>query len=361
MDETRKSKDLKVRSVPTLFSPLLALIALHGLESTVRNCVNPGGDAQKELTVVFYADDFVILHPSRTVIQRCQAVVQDWLSAWSLELNLDKTRIVHTLIPSEGKAGFNFLGFHIRQYPVGKHQSVRNTHGQRVGFKTLIKPSPGKIAAHIEQIRQTIRAYKTSPQEALIIKLNPIIRGWSNYYSTVVSKQAFETCDNILFSQLRAWARYRTGNFSSKTLTKYWHYIEDILTFSTKDGIKLAFHRQVPIVRHIKVRRDKSYFDGDVIYWSTRKGTHPELPQRVAGLLKRDQGRCAECGLMFTGDDLIEVDHRLSKSQGGTDQFDNLQPLHRHCHDVKTARDLSRRRIAQQNNAPLLLVIEKDA
>jgi hypothetical protein len=55
MDETRESKDLKVRSVPTLSSPLLALIALHGLETAIRSCVN-AGRAQRELTVCVYAD-----------------------------------------------------------------------------------------------------------------------------------------------------------------------------------------------------------------------------------------------------------------------------------------------------------------
>ncbi|HEY9907596.1 MAG TPA: HNH endonuclease signature motif containing protein [Thermosynechococcaceae cyanobacterium] len=121
--------------------------------------------------------------------------------------------------------------------------------------------------------------------------------------------------------------------------------------FSTKNQVKLAFHTDVLSVRHIKVRSHKSYFDGDVIYWSTRKGTHPELPQRVARLLKKNKGKCAECGLMFTGDDLIEVDHILPKSRGGTDQFDNLQPLHRHCHDVKTACDASSWYISMRNTA----------
>ena len=176
-----------------VISPILALIALQGLETAVRKCVNPGGDAQKELSVVFYADDFVILHPSLLVIEQCKLAAKEWLQEMSLELNSSKTRISHTLNPHEGNVGFDFLGFQLRQYPVGKHHAGRTTHGERLGFKTIIKPSKSKIAAHIEQIKQTVRAYKTSPQEALIIKLNPLIRGWSNYYSTVVSKRAFES------------------------------------------------------------------------------------------------------------------------------------------------------------------------
>ena len=103
--------------------------------------------------------------------------------------------------------------------------------------------------------------------------------------------------------------------------------------------MKLAFHAQTPIKRHVKVQGNRSFFDGDVIYWSVRKGKHPQLPYRVAQLLKRDKGKCSECGLLFVGGDLIEVDHKLPKKEGGTSRFDNLQPIHRHCHDVKTARD----------------------
>jgi RNA-directed DNA polymerase len=336
-------------------SPLLALIALHGLETAISKCVGQGKGAQKKLSVVFYADDFVILHESLDVIHKCKSVAQEWLNEMSLELNLSKTRISHTLNPYEGNVGFDFLRFNIRQYPVGKHQSGCDTHGQKLGFKTIIKPSKNKIALHVESIRDTIKTYKTAPQAALISKLNPIIRGWSNYYSTVISKQTFSSCDHTLYSQLRAWARYRTGKFDFNTLNKYWHHIEEKRTFSTKDGMRLASHGDTSIVRHVKVRGNKSYFDGDVLYWSARKGAHPELPNRVARLLKRYKGRCPECGLMFVADDLIEVDHILSKEDRGQDKFDNLQPLHRHCHDVKTSRDDANRKVLKQDTALELL------
>ena len=169
--------------------------------------------------------------------------------------------------------------------------------------------------------------------------MDSIIRGWCNYYSRVCSKHTFSTCDYVVWSQLRAWSRYRTGKFNPKTLAKYYRYIKGRLTFSTKDGVKLMFHVATPIKRHVKVKGNRSFFDGDVIYWSTRKGKHPSLPNRVARLLKRYQGKCPECGLRFVGDDLIEVDHIIPKKEGGQDRFDNLQPLHRHCHHVKTARD----------------------
>lgn len=68
-------------------------------------------------------------------------------------------------------------------------------------------------------------------------------------------------------------------------------------------------------------------------------GNNPEMPKRVTTLLKRQKGKCAHCGLYFRESDVMEVDHRIPKSQGGKDSYDNWQLLHRHCHDTKTASD----------------------
>ncbi|MGQ9873562.1 HNH endonuclease [Leptodesmis sp.] len=93
------------------------------------------------------------------------------------------------------------------------------------------------------------------------------------------------------------------------------------------------------IKRHVKVQGNRSPFDADWLYWSTRMGRHPQVSQRVALLLKRQQGQCTHCQLFFKDKDLLEIDHILSLAQGGKDEFTNLQLLHRHCHDVKSAED----------------------
>lgn len=74
-------------------------------------------------------------------------------------------------------------------------------------------------------------------------------------------------------------------------------------------------------------------------YWSTRMGRHPEVPKRVATLLKRQKGKCAHCGRNFKDGDLKEIDHKIPRAKGGKDTYDNLQLLHRHCHHKKTAKD----------------------
>jgi RNA-directed DNA polymerase len=113
-------------------SPLLALIALHGIEEAITQ-VYP------EARVVAYADDCLVLHPDRSVLEHCQQLLSAWLTEIGLTLNTSKTRISHTL---EGdQPGMEFLGFHICQYRVGKHQSgKRPRSSQRLGYKTLIQP-----------------------------------------------------------------------------------------------------------------------------------------------------------------------------------------------------------------------------
>lgn len=73
-----------------------------------------------------------------------------------------------------------------------------------------------------------------------------------------------------------------------------------------------------------------------------RLGYHPLTTGRVTKLLRKQGGICLECGLYFKHEDVPEVDHIVPKEHGGKDAYYNLQLLHRHCHDVKTAEDRQR-------------------
>jgi len=68
-------------------------------------------------------------------------------------------------------------------------------------------------------------------------------------------------------------------------------------------------------------------------------GTHPETSSRKAYLLKRQKRKCTHCGLSFQEWDVLEVDHIIPIALRGKDEYNNLQLLHRHCHDEKTASD----------------------
>ena len=87
----------------------------------------------------------------------------------------------------------------------------------------------------------------------------------------------------------------------------------------------------------MKVKGTASPYDGNLSYWAQRLKEHPMCGTRTGLLLKDQQGRCPSCGLHFKPGDLMEIDHKLPLHLGGEDRLSNLQLLHRHCHDRKTA------------------------
>ena len=312
-------------------SPLLALIALHGMEEAITR-VYP------QARVIAYADDGVVLHENRQVLEQCQDLLKTWLAEMGLSLNEAKSHIGHTL---EGdQPGFAFLGFDIRQYRVGKHQSGKGPGGHgRLGYKTLIKPAKANVKDHLAELGRMIKSGKALPQGLLIRQLNPKIRGWATYYRHVVSQAVYNRLDHLTWVKLRHWARWRHPRKSTAwAIRRYWHRLGARLTFATSgidpDAGQLWAHSKVSTTRHVKVQGNRSPYDGDWVYWNTRQGRHPSVSARLARLLKEQRGRCRYCGWFFQHDDRIEVDpingnHRDSR-------YANLQALHGHCHDAKT-------------------------
>ncbi|VXD23370.1 conserved hypothetical protein [Planktothrix serta PCC 8927] len=335
-----------------VISPLLANIALHGMEYQIKEFVKtlPGKlsprDKAKAISLIRYADDFVILHEDITIVQRCQEIISEWLKGMGLELKPSKTRMTHTLNLYENQEpGFDFLGFNIRQYKVGKYHSGKTTKGGRLlGYKTLIKPSRQSIKEYYQNISEIIDKHQSAPQKALIDNLNPIIRGWCNYFSGVVSKDIYAKLDHLIFYKLLSWGKHRHQNKTDKWVAdRYWHSEGNrnwVFASRKEDKLtRLLLHADTPIKSHVKVKENLSPYDGNWKYWSQRMGKHPEVPKRVAILLKKQKGKCPECGLYIKEEDVLEIDHILPLSKGGKDEYKNLQLLHRHCHDKKTVRD----------------------
>lgn len=327
-----------------VISPLLANIALHGMESVITDWfprLNKNGHYKSGAILIRYADDFVILHEDLQVAQQCQDVITSWLKLMGLELKPSKTRIVHTLERvNEQPADFDFLGFNIRQYVAGKSKEDRTTNGQGLGYRTSIQPSKEAVRRHVQALREIIDENKNASQENLIRQLNPIITGWANYYHTVVSSKIFSKLDHILFLMLWAWAKRRHPNKNKRWIAnKYWG-IDEVKAVKWKfqpfKGTPLYNHKKVKITRHVKVQGNRSPYDGDWAYWSGRQGRYPGVSAGVATLLKRQRGKCNWCGLYFKPGDILENDHI---DPNGSDALPNRQMLHRHCHDVKTAKD----------------------
>ena len=319
-----------------VLSPLLMNIALHGLEKCVEEAFpkTRRTDGKKERwtpAVIRYADDLIVLHRDLEVIKKSKEVIAEWLAGMGLELKSSKTFVSHTLEEYEGRVGFDFLGFTVRQFRVGKHHTARNGQGKPLGFKTLIKPSNRKVKAHHAQLAGIFERSRTAHQLILIAELNPRIRGWANYYRTVVSKATFSKLDDRMYSALRHWTRRRhPGKSASWIVARYWRMPR--WDFGTKDII-LVRHTRTRIVRHVKIPGRKSPYDGDWLYWASRWGHYPKVGLLLAWLLEKQKGRCAYCRRLFLpGDDLIERHHE--DRDRSNNNRSNIQLLHRHCHDA---------------------------
>ncbi len=335
--ETRLSQGRKVRSAPTLFSPLLMNIALHGMETAILQAYK----VKERPQVVRYADDFAIFHPTEEGVKKAQTVVESWLREIGLELKPSKTRISHTLTPYQGNIGMDFLGFTIRQTPVGKNRTGTNGRGQPLGFKTIITPSKEAIQGQVRKLGTICKKCQAASQERLIRQLNPVIRGWSTYYRTVVSKVVFNHCDHAVYEMTRSWAKrrhpYKNGYWVKD---RYWKTDETRKwIFRDQEGPCLRKHSDTAIRRHVKVKGNASPYDGNFLYWSQRLKQHPMLSGKLARLLQKQQGKCRWCELTFRHGDRVEIDHMTPKSEGGGDELSNLTAIHRHCHDQRHARD----------------------
>ena len=152
--------------------------------------------------------------------------------------------------------------------------------------------------------------------------------------------------DRLVFLKLRAWSRHRVGDWY-KARKKYWTTIgNNNWVFATRKGdenpLRLLTHTEFgsSSTEYVKVKGESSPYDGRLIYWSTRMGRNPDMPTRKASLLKKQKGVCPWCCLNFREGDLLETDHNIPRALGGKDEYKNLQLLHGHCHDDKTALDL---------------------
>ena len=330
-----------------VISPLLANIALHGLEEAVQKCYAHDRTYEKrEKTgraiiyrfrpqLIRYADDFVVLSQTLEGIDASKLVIEQALADMGLRLSLEKTRITHTLHSVDGNVGFDFLGFHIQQYPAGKTHGRKSDGRTPLGHKTLIYPSTESVNRHLSDLREIIHSHRSVKQDVLIYALNPVIKGWTRYFRTACSMRAFSHCEYVTYRMLRRWAERRHKKSKHWVSKRYWRCTDSKWRFGDNQAY-LWKHWDTHIQRHVKVRGNMSPFDGNLLYWARRLKNHPLNSRIETKLLNVQRHKCTWCGLHFRAGDVLEVDH-IDPREGRKNPF-NQQLLHGHCHDEKTAR-----------------------
>jgi RNA-directed DNA polymerase len=309
-----------------IISPVLANMTLDGLEAWLAEKFPQARRTGLKMNMVRYADDFVITgHSKEWLEQEVKPVVVEFLAVRGLVLSPEKTRITHI------REGFDFLGWNIRKY----------------NGKLLMKPSKANVKAHLDKIREVIRANKAAKQANLIRLLNPVLRGWANYHSHVVAKQTFARVDAHVWSMLWRWAVRRHPNKGARWVkekyfktrgTRNWVFT---VTEKQEDGTKreliLLQESDTPIQRHVKIKAGANPHDPEwEPYFESRWGK--KMLNSSRGRVKlyrvwlRQDGLCPDCQEPIAMGTHWDVRHIVKRTAGGSDAASNLELHHPSCH-----------------------------
>lgn len=184
---------------------------------------------------------------------------------------------------------------------------------------------------------------------ALIAKLNPMIRGWSNYFSITRSNNAFSQCDHSLFRVLFWWAKKRHPNKGKQWIYQNYYHTQ-IVPRKNKEGKEyetirkwcfsykhehilkyiLRNHYETTVKKISNPPLDYSPFN-PTYYNKQVEQYQSEYKQK---LYKRQNGRCRECMEIILPDDPVEVHHLITDKDAPERNLISLQWLvHLHCHD----------------------------
>jgi len=172
-----------------IISPLLANIALHGMEKALnikykKYKKSDGTYTYKNLSkyvVVRYADDFVVLCKTKEDAEEVPKLLEEYLNKRGLKLSPEKTFITHL------DDGFDFLGINFRSY------KIKN------GVKVRTKPSKASINSFKNKVRDLYRiVLHTRDFESFIISLNNLIKGTAMYWRITSAKKVFRNMDYFI-------------------------------------------------------------------------------------------------------------------------------------------------------------------
>jgi RNA-directed DNA polymerase len=307
-----------------VISPLLLNVALHGMEQALGTFYTPTGVLRGTYALVRYADDLAVFSPTPEAAVEAQHSLSAWLGTRGLRLSDEKTHIRHL------RDGFNFLGFTIRHDPTPQ--------SSRSGYKLLIKPSQASIQQMKGKLKGLWRTHVGSPTVALINAMNPVIRGWSSYFRTGVSKEVFTELDRFMYERGQRYMKRRHPRKSGWWRTqKYWGQTlgrQDRWVFQDKarHGTLRKF-AWTKIVRHRLVPTTYAPDDPTLQdYWRQRRSRAQATAGRAGQLARRQQGLCPVCHQALDNHAELHVHHVVPKKHGGTDDLANLRLVHHNCH-----------------------------
>lgn len=304
-----------------IISPTLANMTLDGMETMLKEL------KLRRINFIRYADDFIVTGENKDDLTTIvKPAIEEFLKKRGLILSADKTHITHI------DNGFDFLGFNCRKY--------KN--------KLLIKPSKKSVTKLKKKIKFVFKKMNSTSTLSLIKKLNPIVIGWANNYSSVVSKKIFSIIDHYIYWKSVRYIKRRHNRKAKRYFYKYFknfndYQAETLYAYDKNRKNKtyqLMWLCSIPIKRHAKIkatvnpydRKFERYFEKrELQKWLNNIGRR----QRLKNLFKRQKGKCPHCNQRITENTKWEVHHKVFKTNGGSDRLDNLEILHLNCHKQK--------------------------
>jgi len=193
-------------------SPLLANIALHALDEAWDRA------GQRLGTLVRFADDLVVLSPTRERADQARDLVEEAIRPFGLQLHPGKTRLVDL---RHGTEGFDFLGFH--------HRMVESRK-QRGRYWLNKWPSPRAMASIRAKVKERTAPSRVGLDLHVVVEdLNPVLRGWGTYFRQGNSSAKFGAIDAYVHERMARLASRKHGIHGINWLDRFtWNWLGDL-------------------------------------------------------------------------------------------------------------------------------------
>ena len=309
-----------------IISPLLCNITLNGMETAVKQPTSKEGRPKVHLTR--YADDFVVTGKTETILtQQVKPAIAEFLDARGLKFKVSKTQTINIA------EGFDFLGFNLQRKP----WSYKLNQSSNQESVLIIKPKRENIQKVRDRILQVITPKR--PLGSIIHELNPVLRGWAEYYRiSYHSLHTFGQIGHYVWQRMWKWGRRRHPTRSAQ-----WIYSKYIVPGGQRKWIFGKSLKEslfdISTVTHIKVFPLKGNVNPYIL--DNSKYYQERAQERVAAKFRAavyhaHSHMCPHCGEFLHNGEPIELHHIVPVGNGGKYTLSNIQPLHRTCHQSVT-------------------------
>jgi RNA-directed DNA polymerase len=344
----------------SILSPLLCNVALNGLEEMVKmkaiELCKPilGRRGNPKVHVVRYADDFIIIGPSKKMLKVLKPHIEDFLAERGLEISKAKSSLFNIW-----EQEFEFLGFSFdkKRFDYKKRSEVSWVkRSYKSTSRIIIKPSDDNLGKFKNKIRDLIRSH--TDLSTFVLKLNEYLRGWAMYFALTgdsaervremhrfVLRQCWEKVVKLhpvtprktlrkrffpkhRFYQLGRFVE-RSWVFSAPTKLERPSTSDAKLRLFNLDSIRAPGKALIPTGLNAYEKADRERLEKRILYTNFPSGT-------VEKICRRQKFICPACGQSLSNGEDIEVHHLPSLKDLRLLATSNAQvktvALHKLCH-----------------------------